>query len=136
MRTWHFSINIHTVLLMTYSHEMLNLPPLQSGLLYSEQTQPDGSVNFLDANLHRQPNGFLRMSVFDKTTDYPFPVIKYSHFDSNSPTHQSSGIFQGQLVRFRHICNSMRDFKVAVTLLTLLFCSMLLYAFPGSNLDS
>ena len=59
------------------------------------------------------------MSVFDKTSEYLFNVIKFSHYDSNSPEHQSAGIFQGQLVRYRHICNSMRDFKQAVTLLTL-----------------
>jgi hypothetical protein len=59
------------------------------------------------------------MSVFDKTSEYLFSVIKFSHYDSNSPEHQSAGIFQGQLVRYRHICNSMRDFKLAVTLLSL-----------------
>ena len=89
------------------------------GLKYSEQTLSDGSVTFLGAKIQLLPNGSLRMSVFDKTSEYLFSVIKFSHYDSNSPEHQSAGIFQGQLVRYRHICNSMRDFKLAVTLLTL-----------------
>jgi len=89
------------------------------GLRYSEQTLSDGSVTFLGAKIQLLSNGSLRMSVFDKTSEYLFSVIKFSHYDSNSPEHQSAGIFQGQLVRYRHICNSMRDFKLAVTLLSL-----------------
>ena len=88
------------------------------GLEYVEQTRPDGSVVFLGALISPCPDGTLRMSVFDKTTEWNFPVIKYPHRASNSPYHQSAGVFQGQLSRFRSICNSIKDFKVAVTTLT------------------
>jgi len=101
------------------------------GLNYSEQTLSDGSVTFLGAKIQLLSNGSLRMSVFDKTSEYLFSVIKFSHFDSDSPEHQSAGIFQGQLVRYRHICNSVKDFKMAVTLLTL---RMLSRGHPPSQL--
>jgi len=39
----------------------------------------DDSANSFGAELHQYSNGFLRMSVFDKTTDYPFPLIPYYH---------------------------------------------------------
>ena len=44
---------------------------------------------------------------------YPNP-----HADSNVPYHQPAGVFQGQLVRFRIICNSIKAFKHATTQLT------------------
>ena len=46
-------------------------------------------------------------------------MIRYPHFDSNVPYHQPFGVFQGQLVRFRSICNTIRNFKHATTQLTL-----------------
>jgi len=109
------------------------LPPSTDiyGLKYIKQVLSDGSVTFLGAKIQLLSNGSLRMSVFDKTSEYSFAVIKFSHYDSNSPEHQSAGIFQGQLVRYRHICNSMRDFKMAVTLLTL---RMLSRGHPPSQL--
>ena len=41
------------------------------------------------------------------------------HANSNVPYHQPAGVFQGQLVRFRIVCNSIQAFKYATTQLTL-----------------
>jgi hypothetical protein len=57
--------------------------------------------------------------LFDKAAEWQFPFIRYPHFDSNVPYHQPSGVFQGQLCRFRVICNSIKAFKDAVTQLVL-----------------
>jgi len=88
------------------------------GLEWSETTKNDGSVIFLGGKL-QVINGRLDISVFDKAVEWNFPLIRYPHFDSNVPYHQPFGVFQGQLVRFRSICNTIRNFKHATTQLTL-----------------
>eukprot|EP00607_Mallomonas_marina_P006252 CAMPEP_0182437162 /NCGR_PEP_ID=MMETSP1167-20130531/84855_1 /TAXON_ID=2988 /ORGANISM="Mallomonas Sp, Strain CCMP3275" /LENGTH=950 /DNA_ID=CAMNT_0024629975 /DNA_START=63 /DNA_END=2915 /DNA_ORIENTATION=- len=88
------------------------------GLQYSEQTEPTGSVTFLGARITPLCNGRIDMSVFDKTEAWDFNVLRYTHADSNAPPHQTVGIFLSQLVRFRGICNSIRNFMRATTNLT------------------
>ena len=73
---------------------------------------------FLGAKISILENEWVRISVFDKTIEWKFPVVRYTHSFSNVPKHQSTGIFQGQLIRFRSICNSIKDFKIATTTLT------------------
>jgi hypothetical protein len=85
------------------------------GLNWLETTNPNGSVNFLGANITPRINGSFLTSVFDKFQQWNFPVIKYPHADSNVPNHQSCGIVKGQLYRFRTICNTITAFKVATT---------------------
>jgi len=92
--------------------------PADYGLEYSEQTLSDGSVTFLGACIANCPNGWIQLSVFDKTKEWTFPVIRYPHASTNAPTHTSRGIFQGQLHRYRTICNSLKAFKMATTSLT------------------
>ena len=88
------------------------------GLEWTETTRSDGSVIFLGGKL-QIIDGRLDISVFDKAVEWNFPLIRYPHFDSNVPYHQPFGVFQGQLVRFRSICNTIRNFKHATTQLTL-----------------
>lgn len=91
-------------------------PPELYGLDYSETSELDGSVTFLGAKISTLGNGFIDMSVFDKTASWKnFPVIRYTHGDSNVPTHQSSGIVLSQLMRYRLICSSIKAFKVATS---------------------
>jgi hypothetical protein len=94
-------------------------PPREAygNLEYSEQTEEDGSINYLGAKMYKQ-NGRLHMEVFDKTLEWTFPVIRYPHATSNCPHHQSSGIYIGQLQRYYCICNSFAAFKTATTNLT------------------
>jgi len=95
-------------------------PPSQEiyGLEWAETTCADGAVNFLGGKI-RNINGRIATSLFDKVAEWQFPFIRYPHFDSNVPYHQPSGVFQGQLCRFRVICNSIKAFKDAVTQLVL-----------------
>lgn len=90
-------------------------PPTAYGLLYSEQTLPNRSVTFLGASITNCPNGWIQLSVFDKTKEWSFPVLRYPHASTNAPSHTSRGIFQGQLYRYRTICNSLKAFKMATT---------------------
>jgi len=96
----------------------VEFPPQEKyGLHWSETTLPDGSVNYLGAHIEIV-NGYLHISIFDKAAEWNFPVIKYPHADSNAPYHQSAGVFQGQLSRFRIVCSAIKFFKIATTELT------------------
>ena len=88
------------------------------GLRYSEQTQQDGSINFLGAKIILK-EGKIEMSVFDKTKEWNFPVIRYCHGESNAPWNQSISIYLGQMIRYYNICNNLRSFKIATSSLTL-----------------
>ena len=91
-------------------------PPDLYGLDYAETKEADGSVSFLGARISTQANGLINMSVFDKTASWKnFPVIRYTHGESNVPAHQSSGIVLSQLIRYRLICSSIKAFKLATT---------------------
>ena len=109
------------------------LPPhkdIYGGLDWSETTRPDGSCTFLSA-LIRVHDGALRLGVFDKALEWTFKVIRYPSATSNAPGHQAAGVFTGQLTRFARLCNNTKDFKFAVTQLTL---SMLRRGHSSSSL--
>ena len=86
--------------------------PERYGLKWEETTRPDGSVVYLGAVIKKM-DGRIDISVFDKAAEWPFLVLRYPHSASNVPYHQPAGVFQGQLVRYRIICNSIKNFKHA-----------------------
>jgi len=87
--------------------------PLHYGLEWKETTLADGSVVYLGAHI-KKIDGRIDISVFDKAAEWPFLVLRYPHSQSNVP-YQPSGVFQGQLVRYRIICNTIKNFKHATT---------------------
>jgi len=94
----------------------LSPPPISTyGLEYSETTEPDGTVTFLGAQINTLSNGYISLAIYDKTSSWNFPVIRYTHGHSNVPTHQATGIVFSQLTRYRLICNSITNFKKATT---------------------
>ena len=86
--------------------------PERYGLKWEETTRPDGSVVYLGAVIKKM-DGRIDISVFDKAAEWPFLVLRYPHSASNVLYHQPAGVFQGQLVRYRIICNSIKNFKHA-----------------------
>jgi hypothetical protein len=76
------------------------------GLEWVETTCKDQSVTFLGGKM-KILDGRLDISIFDKAAEWDFFVIRYPHFISNVPYHQPSGVFQGQLSRYRVVCNSI-----------------------------
>ena len=96
-----------------------NAIPMEAygGLEYTEQTQADGSVTFLGAKFHNSGERF-RISVFDKAKEWPLHVIRYPSVHSNTPHHQSKGIYIGELRRYQLMVNSLSAFKEAATALT------------------
>jgi hypothetical protein len=97
------------------------LPPSSDeyGLEWKETTNSDGSCTFLGVKIQKWLNGMIRLSVFDKASEWNFHVIRYPSKYSNIPIHQPAGIFTGQVTRFWQICNNVHDFKHAVTQLAL-----------------
>jgi hypothetical protein len=94
----------------------LSPPPISTyGLEYSETTEPDGTVTFLGAQINTLSNGYISLAIYDKTSSWNFPVIRYTHGLSNVPSHQATGIVFSQLTRYRLICNSITNFKKATT---------------------
>ena len=96
---------------------IFNAPPPSAEryhLEYSNTSISNNTVVFLGARISCI-NNQLHMSVFDKTLKWNFPVLKYPHYTSNVPVHQSKGLLMGQLHRARTICNSLLAFKIATT---------------------
>ena len=89
------------------------------GMSYKRQTEPDGSVTFLGAMIRKLHNGLIILSVFDKTKEWNFPVIRYTHCTSNAPSYQSTAIFIGQTCRYKRNCSTIKEFKAAKSSLTL-----------------
>jgi hypothetical protein len=85
------------------------------GLEYSETTEPDGTVSFLGAQINTLSNGYISLAIYDKTSFWSFPVIRYTHGHSNVPSHQATDIVFSQLTRYRLICNRITNFKKATT---------------------
>ena len=95
---------------------------------YSEQFLPDGSVSFLGGKIATKSNGYIVTSIFDKTSEWNFPIVRYTHANSNIPSHITRGIFQGQLQRYRNICNCYKTFKMATSKLTVILLERNHYA--------
>ena len=79
----------------------LSPPPIATyGLEYSETTEPDGTVTFLGAQINTLSNGYISLAIYDKTSSWNFPVIRYTHGHSNVPSHQATGIVFSQLTSY------------------------------------
>jgi len=70
--TYHF---IDDVLIWDALSPSLDIYNLQ----YSEQTQSDRSVVFLGAKISILENKWVQISFFDKTIEWKFPVVRYTH---------------------------------------------------------
>ena len=73
------------------------------------KTSLPNNTNFLDTTIQLANNKLL-LSVYNKTDDFPFPVIKYNHPKSN--VHSSTGYntLYGEVLRFARICNTYESF--------------------------
>lgn len=72
-------------------------------------TSLPNTTNFLDTTV-LLANNTLTLSVYNKTDDFPFPVIKYNHPRSN--VHSSTGYntLYGEMMRFARISNTKEHF--------------------------
>ncbi len=73
-----------------------------------ERTNIDPAIcNYLDLHIKLREK---RISVYDKTQDFPFNVIKYVSPLSNLHSNVIYGILYSQLIRTARICNHLDDF--------------------------
>lgn len=56
-------------------------------------------------------NAELQTTVYNKTDDFPFKVVRYGFADSNVHKNQGLAIFYSQLIRFVRISNTLSDFE-------------------------
>ena len=86
----------------------IDIQPILSDIypieLTLNKTSTKNQATFLDTSI-RLANNRLQLSVYNKTDDFPFTVIKYGHPDSN--VHSSTGYntFYGEIMRFAKIAN-------------------------------
>ncbi len=63
--------------------------------------------NYLDLHINIKDK---RITVYDKTKDFNFPVVKYVSPESNLHDNVIYGVLYSQLVRTARICNKLEDF--------------------------
>lgn len=82
-----------------------------------EQTNTDAtSCAFLDLDINCE-NTRLRISVYDKTRDFDFTVLKYPMPDSNISQRVISDCFYAETTRYARICTHSEGFINNVTLM-------------------
>ena len=71
-------------------------------LILKRADAPSGNkVAFLDLHISRTAN--LDIDLYDKTRDFSFRVVKFSHISSNVPPNSTYQVFYSQLVRISRI---------------------------------
>ena len=68
---------------------------------------------FLDLNLEIQ-HGKITSSLYNKTDDYTFKVIRYPQFASNIPLRIGLNTFHGEIVRIHRVCSASNHFIARV----------------------
>ena len=77
-------------------------------LTTSSSTSSDSKCDFLDLTLSLSP---FSISVYNKTDDFNFDVLRYVHNDSNVASSLGYNVFIAQIIRFSRICTDFSDFK-------------------------
>jgi hypothetical protein len=78
-------------------------------ILNDTTVKRDKEVTFLGIRIC-DFKGKLKLSVFDKRSEFPFNVIRYPNMHSIIPTNIPYGVLTGQLYRYHRICSSITEF--------------------------
>jgi hypothetical protein len=62
--------------------------------------------------------GKITTSIYDKTKEWDFPIVKYPLGTANTPRHLTQSLMCGQMARIRRITNNTASFKDATMKLT------------------
>ena len=81
-------------------------------ILKRADTPTSHMVAFLDLHIHRKSP--LKIDLYDKTRDFNFSVVKFSHISSNVPPSSTYQVFYSQLVRISRIITDNTDWIVRV----------------------
>ncbi|GMR33651.1 hypothetical protein PMAYCL1PPCAC_03846, partial [Pristionchus mayeri] len=65
---------------------------------------------FLDLSISILKTGKVQTSLYNKTDDYSFSVIRYPHFESNIPMSMGVNTLHGEIIRIFRNCSSFEHF--------------------------
>ena len=101
---------IDDILIANYHRFMEVASTVYASELVLERTNETfEAAPFLDLAL--DVSNQLTISVYNKTDDFSFKVLRYCFADSNVHTNVGLGTFYSQLVRFARISNKVCDFE-------------------------
>ncbi|GMS95156.1 hypothetical protein PENTCL1PPCAC_17331 [Pristionchus entomophagus] len=90
-----------------------------------EQTNSDPTAAaFLDLSICVTQSGHIQTSLYNKTDDYSFSVIRYPHFESNIPISMGLNTMHGEIVRIFRNCSSFNHFLERVRQIARYFISI------------
>ncbi|GMT04144.1 hypothetical protein PENTCL1PPCAC_26318, partial [Pristionchus entomophagus] len=90
-----------------------------------EQTNSEPTeAAFLDLSVRVTQSGHIQTSLYNKTDDYSFSVIRYPHFESNIPISMGLNTMHGEIVRIYRNCSSFNHFLERVRLIARYFISI------------
>jgi len=81
-------------------------------ILKRADTPTDDKVAFLDLHIHRESP--LNIDLYDKTRDFNFSVVKFSHMSSNVPHNSTYQVFYSQLVRISRIVTEGTEWRLRI----------------------
>ncbi len=92
-------------------------------LEYTQQVNEDDvagqiSVIYLGARICYNEGKRMQLNVFDKAQEWKLKVLRYPSAHSNTPQHQTRGIYIGEMRRYQLMVNSIFAFKQAGSSLT------------------
>lgn len=90
--------------------EFLDIAKLMypASLPLSHSSGYDSFCAFLDLQLRFNPD--FQVSVYDKTADFNFSVVKFIFADSNAPEQLGYNVLFAQAIRYARICSNIHDF--------------------------
>lgn len=80
-----------------------------SDLVLTKENVGTSSATVLDLDISIVSNRF-KISVYDKTNDFGFHVVKYPSLQSNVPDKILYNVYYSQLLRYMNICNDGTNF--------------------------
>ena len=84
-------------------------------ILLSKTNTNDSCANFLDVSIqiiNDQYSRRFKFSLYDKTRDFNFSVLKYTHRDSNVSANIGYNIFSSQIFRSFQINSNKKEFLI------------------------
>ena len=67
--------------------------------------EDDKEINYLDIKITISVDGIIT-NVFNKTEQFTFPVVSFTHPDGNIPNKLGYNVFYGQVLRYTKICST------------------------------
>uniref|UniRef100_A0A8R1U5W9 Reverse transcriptase domain-containing protein n=1 Tax=Pristionchus pacificus TaxID=54126 RepID=A0A8R1U5W9_PRIPA len=77
--------------------------------LEQTNTSPKESA-FLDMSVAVTDSGTVRTSLYNKTDDYSFSVVRYPHYESNIPISMGLNTLHGEIIRIFRNCSLFEHF--------------------------